>query len=177
MNSGAIGVAASETALILPVRLPIALEKVRRRGVGDAARGLPAHVTLLYPFVPPEGATRAVRARAAAVLALHASFTFGLTGQGLWPEILYAVVEPERPFRSMQADLAAAFPACQLYGGAFPFVPHVTVAQGEAAGDPHITTNRAWASLPATFVAGRVELIVRDGSGWRPLWRFPLVRR
>ena len=41
-------------ALILELPLPPGLETLRRRHVEDAATpGLPAHVTLLYPFAEP----------------------------------------------------------------------------------------------------------------------------
>jgi hydrogenase maturation protease len=71
-------------------------------------------------------------------------------------------------------DLAAAFPAFPIYGGAFDFVPHVTIAEAASASLPEIADDPAWASLPATFMARSVELVVRDAGGWRTKWRFPL---
>jgi hypothetical protein len=52
--TGSAGLGPSEdTAVVVPVELPGPLEMLRRLGTPDAERGLPAHVTLLYPFVDP----------------------------------------------------------------------------------------------------------------------------
>ncbi len=167
---------ASETALIVTVRLPRALEAVRQRAVQDAGAGLRGHVTLLYPFVPPGALDSRLRARIAQVVAAHVTFSFRLTGPAHWPETLYAAVEPEAPFRTLQADLAAAFRGYPLYGGAFEFVPHVTIAEGESATLPEIANDPAWAGPPVPLKARYVELIVRDVAGWKTKWRLPLQR-
>ncbi len=164
----------TETALIVPARLPRALEAVRRQAVRDAGVGLPAHVTLLYPFVPPGALDPRLRTAISDAMATHAQFSYRLSGPGLWPETLYASVEPEAPFRSLYDDLAAAFPAFPIYDGAFDFVPHVTIAEGASAGLPEIANDPAWAALPATLIARFVVLIVRDAAGWKTKWRFPL---
>jgi 2'-5' RNA ligase len=164
----------ADTALIVPVELPPELEVVRRRSVADAVSGLPAHVTLLYPFVPVRDLNDGVRAAIAAVVAAQARFSYRLVGPGRWPETQYASVEPEAPFRALQADLAAAFPNFPLHGGAFDFVPHVTIAEGEAARLPELADDRAWAELPATATARMVDLLVRTGELWSTKWTFPL---
>ena len=165
---------AGETALVVPVDLPPELEAVRRRSVEDAGGGLRAHVTLLYPFVPARDLSDGVRAAIAAVVAAHARFSYRLVGLGRWPETLYASVEPESPFLTLQADLAAAFPDHPLHGGAFDFVPHVTIAEGEAAALPRLADDPAWAELPATATARAVDMIVRTGELWSTKWTFPL---
>ena len=167
---------AAETALIVPVDLPPGLEAIRRRSVEDAGSGLQAHVTLLYPFVPVRDLNDGVRAAIAAVVAAHARFSYRLVGPGRWPETLYASVEPEAPFRALQADLAAAFPNFPLHGGAFDFVPHVTIAEGEAARLPELADDPDWAELPATATARTVDLLVRSGELWSSKWTFPLGR-
>jgi 2'-5' RNA ligase len=164
----------TETGLILPVLLPPMLEAVRRAAVADATGGLPAHVTLLYPFVPPDALHRSLRARVAAAVASHERFSYRLVGPARWPQVLYASIEPEAPFRALQADLAAAFPSLPIYGGAFEFVPHVTIAEGEAAERPEIAADPAWSSLPAQATARSVELIVRSGGNWQVVWRIAL---
>jgi hydrogenase maturation protease len=162
--------------LIVRVRLPPRLEAVRRIAVEDAAHGLTAHVTLLYPFAPPSDLDREMRARIAQIVATHSRFAFRLAGPAHWPGVLYASVEPEEPIRSLQADLAAAFPELPLYGGTFDFVPHVTIAEGPIAGEIVIIKDPAWAALPAMFAARSVELISRTGGAWRTKWRFGLRR-
>jgi 2'-5' RNA ligase len=163
-----------ETGLILPVRLPRQLEKIRLDSVVEATRGLPAHITLLYPFAPPNALDRGMRARIARIVGDHSSFGFRLAGSARFPGVLYASVEPEAPFVSLQADLAAEFPALPVYGGAFEFVPHITIAEGTSADLPGTADRRAWASLPLAATARSVQLIVRSGGTWRVAWRMPL---
>lgn len=163
-----------ETALIVPVRLPLPLERLRQRGVRDAPYGLPAHATLLYPFVPPDALGDDVRARVARMVAAHEVFRFELVGPARWPDTLYAALRAEPPFRALQGELAAAFPAFPIYDGAFEFVPHVTIAEGSAADAPGFSDARAWTSLPAERTARFVDLIVQEGDRWTVRWRFPL---
>ncbi len=166
--------AAPETGVILRVRLPRRLEELRQKGMQQAGRGLPAHVTLLYPFVATERLERRHRTTIAAIVATHAQFSFRLTGPSTWPQVLYASVEPSGPFRSIQADLAAAFPEFPIYEGEFDFMPHVTVAEGAAASLPEFANDPAWRLLPTTLTARSVDLLARDAEGWRRDWRFAL---
>ena len=164
-----------DTALIVRVRLPERLEALRRRAIPDARRGLPAHVTLLYPFAPAEALDGDLRALLAGALAGVDAFRFELAGQGRWPEVLYATVEPDLPFRSLHDRLAMAFPAYPIYGGRFDFVPHVTIAEGAPAAAPELAGDPAWRALPAVRTARSADLVVRDGETWRVRWRFRLL--
>jgi 2'-5' RNA ligase len=138
---------------------------------------VPAHVTLLYPFVAPEQLDRSVRAAIEAVAALHAPFSYHLAGRATWPDTIYVSVDPVEPFVALQGDLAAAFPEYPIYGqtATFDFVPHVTIAEGAAAGDPSALASPAWASLPHRAKASALELIARVGNApWRTVWRIEL---
>lgn len=163
-----------DTGLIVPITLPRRLESLRRRAVPDAGLGLPAHVTLLYPFARPDALDGRLRASIAEIVAAHARFSYRLAGRASWPQVLYASIAPDGPLRRLQADLAAAFPEFPIYGGEFEFMPHVTVAEGPAADLPEFVDNPAWDALPATCAASSVELIVRAETGWRTMWRFRL---
>jgi hypothetical protein len=91
------------------------------------SRGIPAHVTLLYPA---PGDVDAV----ARVLDGVAAFDVAFEETARFPEILYLVPSPQAPFARMTEALVHRFPDWPPYGGAFDgVVPHLTVAQGEAA--------------------------------------------
>jgi 2'-5' RNA ligase len=165
-----------DTALIIPFRLPAALEALRRQCVPDAMAGLPAHATLLYPFARPEALDEAVRTRLESVVSSHAEFSCRLVGLGRWPGVLFASIEPEDPFRSLYADLVTVFPEFPSSGGRFEFVPHVTIAVGPAASIPEIASDPAWQSLPAFQHASRADLIVRGPTGsWDAKWSFSMA--
>jgi 2'-5' RNA ligase len=166
-----------ETALILRIELPAELEELRLRSASGASEGLPAHVTLLYPFVAPESLDNSVRVRLTEIATSHLPFAYRLTGPHRWPDILYASVEPQTPFVALQADLARGFPEHPLYGGAYDFSPHVTIAEGAAAESATSVGHRAWDDLSeaATARAEAIEVIFRTTGNWSTMWRIPLA--
>lgn len=126
----------AETAIIVPVlEAEPAIDHVRREHTRAGREGLPAHVTLLYPFTDG-GALAAERVEeAASVLARFTSFDAELTSVRHFagpPRVLYLTPEPEEPFRLMTGALVDAFPEHPPYGGVHALVvPHVTVAVGD----------------------------------------------
>jgi 2'-5' RNA ligase len=121
-----------ESALLVPV--PEAEPCVRQhrfRHDSVALRGVPAHVTILFPFMPPsaltEETTRAVRD----VLAPFSAFAFDLARLERFPDgAMYLAPDPPEPFVRLTEAFADRFPAYPPYGGAHPdVIPHLTVAQ------------------------------------------------
>jgi 2'-5' RNA ligase len=168
-----------QSAVIIRARLPAGLERRRRRSIADAADGVPAHLTLLYPFVDPAELDDAIRGRIAAVAANHEPFDYRLVGEARWPDTVYVAVAPADPFVTLQADLGAAFPDYPIYGepAGFAFVPHVTIAEGPSTEDPATAADPAWAMLPRPGRATALEVIASDGHRWRLVWRLRLGRR
>ena len=163
------------SALVIRVELPPALAALRLRSDDNAADGVPAHVTLLYPFTEAASLDAGVVDAVASIVGRHAAWSMVLAERRRWPDTLYASVEPEAPVRALQAELAAAFPTLPLYGGAFEFTPHVTISEGPGAHDPAVAGNPAWSELPVTQLVDAVELIVRGMDGrWVVERRFPM---
>lgn len=165
--------------MIIRANLPAGLERVRRRGVGDALAGLPAHLTMLYPFVEPGRLRADVRQILAAVAARTPPFEYRLTGAATWPDAIYAAVDPVARFIALQGMLAEAFPAFPIYGTdpGFEFVPHVTIAEGPSTGNAALLDDPAWQSLPRTGRVASIEVIARPPyAPWRTIWRLPLGR-
>jgi 2'-5' RNA ligase len=144
--------------------------------VPDAVDGVPAHVTLLYPFVGRDGLDVSIRRKIASVAARHAPFDFTMTGPARWPDTIYVAVEPIEPFVRLQGDLAAAFPEYPIYGEGWDieFTPHITVADGRAAEDEASMRSEAWAALPLPARAAWLDVIATDGAKWDLVWRMPL---
>ena len=165
-----------ETALVIVVELPGALETLRHRGIANAADGVPAHITLLFPFADA-ALIDDLLPSIATIVDRHAAVELHLDRGRRWPGVLYASVEPAAPLRALQGDLASAFPSLPLYGGAFDFEPHVSIVEGDAADVPDALDDPAWSCLPVTFTARRVDLIGRRGNRWSTWHRFPLGAR
>lgn len=173
-----LGAPSRRSAIIVRTTLPPGLESLRRRSVEDSAVGVPAHLTLLYPFVGEAGRSVELRTAIAEVVARHPAFDYVLAGPARWPDTIYAAVEPLEPFVRLQADLAAAFPGFPIYGPdwANEYVPHVTLAEGPAVNDPATIADGGWRALPARRRAAAVELIAAPPDDrWRTIWRIPLA--
>lgn len=72
-----------ESTILVPVPEAEPVVGQLRAGLDRAAsRGIPAHVTVLYPFVPPAQITPAVLGKAAAAVASVQSFDCEFAGTG-----------------------------------------------------------------------------------------------
>ena len=164
------------SAIIIRAHLPTRLENLRRTAVPDAADGVPAHVTLMYPFVAWDELDPSIGRKIVSVAARHAAFDYTLTGPGRWPATIYVAVEPVEPFVRLQADFAAAFSEYPIYGEGsdFQFTPHITVAEGRAVDQADHIRGDAWAALPLRARAAWLDVIACDGGPWDLIWRVPL---
>jgi len=102
----------AEAAILVPI--PEAEPVVGRyRAVLDqaAGRGVPAHVTVLYPFVPPEKITDAVISSASAAVASVGSFDCEFAGtKWFGQDVLWLAPEPDEPFRALTRAVRAPVP-------------------------------------------------------------------
>lgn len=165
-----------ESAIIVPVQVPVAVNRLRDRMDPSAPQGVPAHVTLLYPFMPPEELKEDVRRRVEEIVAAEHAFTFALTSVERWPNVVYLAPEPDDPFRRLIHALAEAFPDYPPYEGAHAdVVPHLTVAQ-DVPDDWYAAAEHALpAVLPIRDVAREAWLIGHTPERpWHTLWRLPL---
>jgi 2'-5' RNA ligase len=173
--------APAESAVIVPVDLPAAARRLRDRLDPSAAQGVPAHITLLYPFAPPALLDEGVRVAVGRIVGSEAAFPFVLGAVGRWPNVIYLPPAPSDPFRRLIAALAAVFPDYPPYGGEHALdeiVPHVTIAQSERAADLDVAAAALPPLLPVRDFAREAAVIARlPGEPWRTFWRLPLATR
>jgi len=105
----------------------------RRRYTEDAPLGVPAHVTLLTPFVPAERIDEDVEERLAVIVGREEPFDFVLSRTARFDEpLLYLPPEPAEPFVRLTEAIVAEWPEHPPYEGIHEtVVPHLTVAQAE----------------------------------------------
>ncbi len=119
-----------ESALVITVPEAEPLVKAwRERYDSSAAAGVPAHITILYPFAPPGEITPAMLVELHDLFAQFTAFEFALTGLRRFPEHLYLAPSPAEPFKALTHAVVEHYPKYPPYGGAFAeVIPHLTVA-------------------------------------------------
>ncbi|MFI0928537.1 2'-5' RNA ligase family protein [Streptomyces sp. NPDC021012] len=168
-----------QTGLI--IQIPEAEPAVRRwreRLDPSARAGVPAHVTVLFPFLDESRTDALVHSALAHVLGSHPSFDLRFERCGRLPGVSHLVPEPDTQLRQLTEAIADRWPEAPPYGGRFTeIVPHLTIAQGqEDAVLEDIETDLA-GSLPFTSHVSSVELIVYDGTKWQERASFALGER
>jgi 2'-5' RNA ligase len=165
------------SAVIIRARLPAGLERIRRKEIADARDGVPAHLTMLYPFVEADGLDRRVRRTIEAVARRHRPFPYRLARIERWPDTIYVAVDPEEPFVRLQADLASAFPEQPIHGqeSDLEFVPHISISEAKRPDLSPVRRILAARPGPPTERATALEVIATAPNGaWRTLWRIRL---
>ncbi len=169
-----------ESALIIVVREAEALvSPFRSRHDPSAAVGVPAHITLLYPFKPPEEITGDVIDGLRRCLARVAPFDFALEALRRFPQALYLAPEPAEPFRQLTRVIWERHPETPPYGGRHPdIVPHLSLADrvGEATLDRIEAEfiEAARGRLPVRARAMEVTLLENRSGRWQTRLTLPL---
>jgi 2'-5' RNA ligase len=173
-----------QTALLItvPAAEP-AVARHRSRLDKSAALGVPAHITVLYPFLPPDLIDANTRAMLTRLFASIPAFRFTLDRTGWFPDpVLWAGPSDPAPFSALTELAAAAFPACPPYGGRFAeVIPHLTVGEGAPRADLEAAETEVRPYLPIDAEATEVTLMVGPpprsappGSRWTTAAMFPL---
>ena len=122
-----------ETALIIAVpACEPAVGRFRERYDSSAAVGVPAHVTLLYPFLAPDAIGAGDLAALTTLFATTPRFDVMFARCARFGDkVLWLAPEPAEPFLDMMHRLFERWPECPPYHGTIPpadVVPHLTVA-------------------------------------------------
>ncbi|HEY6514438.1 MAG TPA: 2'-5' RNA ligase family protein [Burkholderiaceae bacterium] len=157
------------------------MARLRERFDPSAALGMPAHITLLYPFMPPELMGAAVLQQVRAAVAGTCGFAFSLARVDRFPGVLYLAPEPASPFIELTRLLAHEFPEFPPYGGRYEaIVPHLTVAQAGGAEQSHAEAELLSSlSGSAGIACSCSELVLMENAAgrWEPMHVFPLAPR
>lgn len=148
----------------------------RRYRDPSAALGVPAHITLLYPFRPPDTLDAKLFDELRASFAAVRPFRFTLAVLARFPEVLYLAPEPAEPFSRLIAALTRRYPDTPPYGGMFETVtPHLTIAHTADLQMLDRAEEALTDCLPIDALAHEVLLMAQDQDEyWRVRARFPL---
>lgn len=177
------GPAPTATAIVVPVPAAEPVIGAHRRVLDHTeVWGVPAHVTVLYPFVPPHALTadtiEVVRDCLRTVEAFDCVFS-----EVRWfdEHAVWLAPDPDEPFRDLTMAVWRRFPDHPPYRGAHPdVVPHLTMGtdrRGDLAG-------MRWAEqqvrehLPVHARVDRVVLLAGSDApnSWRQVAEVALPR-
>ena len=160
---------ATETALLILVpESEDAVAEHRQHLDMAASWGVPAHLSVVYPFVPPADVDEHVMGELAAAVGTVPAFdcVFPRT-EWFGADVLWLAPEPDAPFRELIRGVVAAFPAHLPCGGIYDDpVPHLTIGERRLGGTAELTAaeRTVRAHLPirarvdrAVLLAGRPE--------------------
>lgn len=169
-----------ETALIIEVPESEFLVGELRSELDEiASKGVPAHITVVYPFMPVARLSDAVVSTLQSLTSGFKLFSFELTEWSRFESALWLRPNPEEPFQELTRKVVELFPEFQPYGGKHASVqPHLTVAQfdkseREAPKWKHIVESTKHSLPIACNASGMAVYVNKDSGKWERLLTLP----
>jgi 2'-5' RNA ligase len=169
----------SESAVIVPVPEAEQVVGAFRASLDRSAGwGVPAHVTVIYPFLPPDrlgpDELRRLRDAVRSVPRFDVSFA-----EVRWfaDTVVWLAPHPAEGFRALIDAVWSAFPECPPYGGAFGTpVPHLTIGDDAALDTLSAAGDAVSRRLPVTAAVQAAHLFQGSAApgAWRSVAELPL---
>ena len=159
-----------ESALLVAVpEAEPAVGEHRARLDSSARDGVPAHLTVLYPFLPPASIDGAVLASLRRLFAGLAPFDITLDRVSWFgEEVVWLAPRDDGPFRALICATRAAFPGCPPYGNRHAeVIPHLTIGDRDDPGALRAAAEAVGGHLPVATTAAEVTLMAGPPPGTR----------
>jgi hypothetical protein len=159
-----------ESALLVtvPAAEP-AVARHRSRLDTSGAVGVPAHITVLYPFLPPDLIDADTHATLARLFASVPGFRFTLDQTRWFPDPVLWLAPSAPPFSALTGLVVAAFPSCPPYGGLVAeVIPHLTIGDGAPRAELEAAEAEVRPHLPIEAEATSVALMTGPPPGSAP---------
>jgi 2'-5' RNA ligase len=157
-----------ESALIIEVpEAEAAVHRYRERLDANALLGIPAHITVLAPFMPPQMIDAPVLTRLGELFADVSLFQFRLDRTDWFSDdVLWLSPGDPGPFRDLTQRVFQQFPAFPPFEGKHDvIVPHLTVGYGHPLADLRAAEEAIQDSLPIDACAAAVALMAERSAG------------
>ena len=166
------------TAIVVPFRAAeAALSEHRRAHTPSGRDGMPAHATLLAPFVHASRLDSFDRRRMRDTIGRFPAFDVRLPTFGLFEEIgcLYLEPRPREPFVEMSQALLEVYPEVEFPPEGKEIVPHVTIGSHLTEEQQEEVRRAVAPNLPVRARVDRAVLYERDANGrWQARQTFAL---
>ena len=168
-----------ESALIVAVPAAERVVGLLRKTLDSSAPlGVPAHITVLYPFMPPDLLNDDVLSDPASMFSSVPRFELSLASVGWFAtEVVYLVPQPEAVFKRLTAMVSGRWPGFPPYGGLHPDpTPHLTVGDSEDYESMVEAAAEVEPLLPVETRVSEIELIAGDATpgSWTRIAGFDL---
>ncbi|HXN77606.1 MAG TPA: 2'-5' RNA ligase family protein [Candidatus Dormibacteraeota bacterium] len=159
-----------ESAVLVPaLGVGRLVHDLRMRYDPSAAAGIPPHVTLMFPFVPPADLTEPTIDILEKVISGASAFQFSFVRVNQFEQgVVYLEPEPVEPFAKLTREIGRQF-GILPYGGEFGEDPviHLTVAAGASASERQQVANQLAGLGRSVLRADEAWLIVgTNAGGW-----------
>jgi 2'-5' RNA ligase superfamily len=132
-----------------------------------SAYGMPAHVTIVYPWKPAAAITSADRTALAELVRGLPPIEVSFAGFGRFAETLWLDPQPVAPIRRLIDTVVARWPEYPPYGGQFAVVvPHLTVSDGRDPASVQHVVEDVEPQLPRITIVPELTLMRCTDNRW-----------
>ncbi len=165
-----------QSAVLVPVpEAEVWVGDLRREHDPSAVAGVPAHVTLVVPWLPPDEIQEADLAALDEVVTAQPAFDFALTHVAWFGRsVLWLAPEPVEPFLGLTARVADEFATPPWEDEFDEVVPHLTVALASDGSELGPAAEKLATQLPVACRAREVWVMIGDGDRWQTRHRVEL---
>ncbi len=157
-----------QSALIIEIpEAEPAVQRHRERLDANAPLGIPAHITVLAPFMPPDTIDTAVLTQIEQLFADLTRFRFRLDRTDWFGEqVLWLAPRDPAPFRALTQRVYRAFPAFPPFEGRHDdVVPHLTIGHGHPLNELRTAEDAVQAHLPIEASVAAITLMTERYAG------------
>lgn len=174
-----------QTTLLIPIPAAEAAVSHHRSKLDDAARdGIPAHITISYPFLPPSQINESLLGSLSGMFGKIPAFRFTLDQIGWFgDDVVWLGPSDPAPFNVFINTVFSAFPSCPPYGGKYTqVIPHLTIGNTGEQQALQTAAESIKSYLPIDGIATEVTLMAGPCPGspdtppgqWHVITTFPL---
>jgi 2'-5' RNA ligase len=166
-----------ESVVLVPaLDAGLLVRQLRMEHDPSAAAGVPPHLTLMFPFLPPHDLSAQRIDALERLISGAMAFDFTLTHVSEFDQgVVYLVPAPAAPFADLTREIGKQFELLP-YGGAFGKDPvvHLTVAVQASPSVRNRIVDRLGPELPISLQAEEAWLMVgSNSSGWEVVRQMP----
>jgi 2'-5' RNA ligase len=170
-----------QNAIILPVpEAELAVAKLRNKYDPYALKGIPAHISINYPFnIQNNQSTIGLHSKLNKLFSEMSIFKYQLTEISTFSEVIYLSPYPTEKLTNLIARVFERFPESPPYNGEFSPIPHLTIAQVDENKLFHVKeeiVSQITKFLPINAIAKEIWWIENREGIWKIVDVFQLRR-